>query len=107
MKQQLQNIATYLSILALVFLFLGCVDDESNIVELRGVIVEGAGVGQDCEYIFQPDAGSYLVPQFVPIQFQEDGIQVFIKGEILAQKAACSSSNDNGFLIRIEQISAN
>jgi hypothetical protein len=85
---------------------LACSNDEISIVELRGVITEGAGVGLDCEYIFQPDAGNYLVPQFLPLNFRVDGASVFIKGEILDQFADCANGSGNGRLLRIEQISA-
>ncbi len=83
-----------------------CSNDEISIVELRGVITEGAGVGLDCEYIFQPNAGNYLVPQFLPLNFRVDGVSVFIKGEILESFADCANGSGNGRLLRIEQISA-
>ena len=89
-----------------VMAILACSNDEISIVELRGVITEGAGLGLDCEYIFQPDAGNYLVPQFLPLNFRVDGTSVFIKGEILDLFADCANGSGNGRLLRIEQISA-
>ncbi|MFT6970597.1 MAG: hypothetical protein ACJAXX_001163 [Roseivirga sp.] len=105
MIQQLRHLATFFLLFSIALVITACSDDETNIVELRGVIIEGAGVGQACEYIFQPDAGNYLVPQFIPIQYKQNGVMVFIKGEILTQKATCSATNNDGFLLRIEQIS--
>jgi hypothetical protein len=105
MIKQLRHLATYFLLFSIALVITGCSDDETNIVELRGVIIEGAGVGKACEYIFQHDAGNYLVPQFIPMQYKQNGVLVFIKGEILTQKAACSTTNNDGFLLRIEQIS--
>jgi hypothetical protein len=105
MLKRLRHLLSIILLLSMAVVNMACSDDETNIVEIRGVIVEGAGLNIDCEYIFQPDAGNYLVPQFIPLQFRVDGILVFIKGEILTERADCSASNDNGLLLRIEQIS--
>tara|TARA_A100000171_G_scaffold47626_1_gene53894 strand:- start:101 stop:445 length:345 start_codon:yes stop_codon:yes gene_type:complete len=88
-----------------IFLF-GCSDEDIDIAELRGTIVEGATVSLSCEYIFQTDGGRYYVPTFLPAQYKQNGALVFIKGEILNELSDCANLSGDGQFIRIEQISA-
>jgi|GEM_PF-2664566 len=88
-----------------IFLF-GCSDEDIDIAELRGTIVEGATVSLSCEYIFQTDGGRYFVPTFLPAQYKQNGALVFIKGEILDELSDCANLIGDGAFIRIEQISA-
>ena len=95
----------YVLALFTIFLF-GCSDEDIDISELRGTIVEGATVSLSCEYIFQTDGGRYYVPTFLPAQYKQNGFLVFIKGEILAELSDCANLIGDGAFIRIEQISA-
>lgn len=88
------------------FFLLGCSDEDIDISELRGTIVEGATVNLNCEYIFQTDGGRYYVPTFLPAQYKQNGALVFIKGEILDESSDCANLLGDGLFIRIEQISA-
>lgn len=95
----------YVLALFTIFLF-GCSDEDIDIAELRGTIVEGATVSLSCEYIFQTDGGRYFVPTFLPAQYKQNGALVFIKGEILDELSDCANLLGDGAFIRIEQISA-
>ena len=95
----------YVLALFTIFLF-GCSDEDIDISELRGTIVEGATVSLSCEYIFQTDGGRYYVPTFLPAQYKQNGALVFIKGEILNELSDCANLSGDGQFIRIEQISA-
>ena len=87
------------------FFLLSCADEDIDISELRGTIVEGATVSLSCEYIFQTDGGRYYVPTFLPAQYKQNGASVFIKGEILDELSDCANLLGDGAFIRIEQIS--
>jgi len=95
----------YLAVFCALLVF-GCSNEDLNIAEFRGTIIEGATVNIDCEFIFQTNGGTYYVPTFLPAQFKQNGVLVFIKGEVLEELSSCSNANGDGRFIRIEQISS-
>lgn len=98
-------IAFFLCLIA--FSGLSCSSNDVDIVEFKATIREGSSLQLSCDYIIQPDFGGYVVPTFLPTDYRQDGIQVYIKAEMLNQTSECGNLIGDGKLIRIEQISPN
>ena len=89
----------------LLFLLLGsqgCSDNDIDIIEVEATVQDVRDVPgfEDCAWLLLFNGQQYK-PSYLPPSYQEDGLQVRAKVELLTETASCNSSLE---LLRIEQI---
>ena len=91
-----------LILIALALITFSCSDSDIDILEVEAMVQdvsEEAGF-ESCEWVLFFNGNRYKL-SYLPPSYQEDGLQVRAKIELLTETASCNGSLE---LIRIEQI---
>lgn len=99
------NWKTAFLVLFLPLIFACSSDDEPQAEFVSGTIVDATNVTElsGCEWLVEIN-GTYHVPKYLNLDYQEDGLDVLLKVEFLEELAECSTTNVHPNFIRIEQI---
>lgn len=91
-----------LILIALALITFSCSDSDIDILEVEAMVqdVSDEAGFESCEWVLFFNGNRYK-PSYLPPSYQEDGLRVRAKVELLTQTASCNSSLE---LVRIEQI---
>jgi len=85
---------------------MACGDEDIQVTSAKGTIVDGAtqlGL-ETCGFLIRID-GTLYKPTYLNLEYEQDGLDVFVKVEFLNRLDDCGLSEDDISVLRIEQIS--
>lgn len=93
------------TLLLLTLLICSCSNDDFEIIEVDGIIVDVSGMAglEDCGFMVRIQ-GELYNPTHLNNQYEQDGLDVLLKVEFLNTRANCSTLALAPQNIRIEQI---
>lgn len=91
--------------LLLIVFLLSCSNDDFQIDEVDGIIVDTSSIVglEDCGFMIRIQ-GELYKPTYLNSQYEQDGLEVLLKAEFLPSRANCSSLATAPSEIRIEQM---
>ncbi|WP_141719673.1 hypothetical protein [Roseivirga misakiensis] len=88
------------------FAIVACSDDDIEVITTSGTIVDGSTQSglADCGFLLRIE-GTLYQPTYLNLEYEQDGLDVFLKVEFLNQISGCNTSGDDISMVRIQQIS--
>lgn len=95
-----------LFVLILLLGSLACGNDDFEVIEAEGTVVDTSTIIglEECGFMIRID-GELFKPTYLNRQYEQDGLEVFLKAEFLNTRSTCSTLATGPQEIRIEQIS--
>lgn len=84
-----------------IFLFACSNEEDIDIQEVQGLVIEGDRSQTDCLWLISINNQTY-VPNYLPSEYQEDDLNVLMKVEFLGSTQSCGNTSFER--LRIEQI---
>jgi hypothetical protein len=84
--------------------FSACSDDnEPELEEAVGFLRNGPEHYEECDWVIEVE-GDYLKPSRLPIQYEQEGLEVFFTYEVLPTSTTCQEEGYEINTVRIIQI---